>query len=69
MNKETLGSRILTIVDNFVINNAMIFIGVFCFLVILAELYYHYFRVCKTNDGLDIGKQYVKLEMLRRYRL
>ncbi len=66
---ETLGSKILTTVDAFILNHFMLFLGIVCIIVFFAEIYYHYFRIVRSKDSLDIGNQYVKLEMKRRYRV
>jgi hypothetical protein len=68
MTNETLGSRILSVVDAFLLEYALLLIGLFCVFVVLFQVYYFYFRVDKHTDHVDILKRYIKLEMYKRYR-
>lgn len=68
MNNETLGSKILTSVDTFLLNNCMILIGLVCIAYALFQFYYNFRRVNRNTDNIDMAKRYARLEMWRRYR-
>lgn len=69
MPNETLGAQILVIIDGFLLNNAALLIGLGCALISIAQFYYFYLRINRSTNDIDMGKQYVKLEMRRRYKL
>lgn len=68
MNNETLGAKVLNQVDTFLLNNALILIGLVCIVYGLFQFYYSFRRVNRNTDNVDLSKRYVKLEMWRRYR-
>lgn len=66
MNNETLGARILTSIENFLLEHAVLYVGLFCIAYALCVFYYRYIRINRVTNNVDMLKQYVKLERIRR---
>lgn len=66
---ETLGARILSAIDGFVLNHALLFIGLFVVAVGVLEFYHHFLKINRNTDHIDIVKKYVTLKLLRRHGL
>jgi len=68
MQNNTLGQRILEAIDTFLLNNALILIGLACIVYGLCAFYYSFRRVNRNTDKIDLAKRYATLKMWRRYR-
>lgn len=68
MNNETLGAKILNQIDTFLLNNALILIGLVCIAYGVFQFYYSFRRINRDTDNIDLAKRYVRIEMWRRYQ-
>lgn len=69
MANDTLFTQISNIIDSFLLNNSLLFIGLVFLIISIKQFYYSYLSINRDTNDVDMGKQYVKLEMKRRYRL
>lgn len=64
-----LGQVVILAVTTFVLNYAVLFIGLASIVIISLDFYNRFWRINRDTDNVDLINRYGKLSLLRRYKL
>lgn len=64
-----LGQVVILAVTTFVLNHAVLFIGLASIVIISLDFYNRFWRINRDTDNVDLINRYGKLSLLRRYKL
>lgn len=64
-----LGQVVILAVTTFVLNYAVLFIGLASIVIIFLDFYNRFWRINRDTDNVDLINRYGKLSLLRRYKL